>query len=363
MIEKTAISPNTKDTMSGDGQIEISSHAQLVRVPLVSVLMITYNHADYLAEAIESVVTQLCDFPFELIIGEDASTDNTRMIALQYQQKYPEIIRLVYSAGNVGMKANAQRIFSIARGEYVAYCEGDDYWCAKNKLARQLELIRHAPEIAVVHTDWVRSRHEPDGWRIDWNKSVHRRVPKCMLEGDLFRTFHYPTILRTCTTLYRRSAMQECLASRLANKGYQFMDALMAAYVTSKWRVAYLPEITAVYRLSSGSALRSGTQARLTFLKSGLEFDTDARHYFSDRSDYPCAYRWELSVGLFLWAIRAHDALMIRFAWADIRAHFGIFGFVKAAWQTLCMRRPSLYRQHRAALQTSNESSTQGPSA
>ena len=93
-----------------DDVIETSDPVLLVKDPRVSVLMITYNHADYLAEAIEGVVQQKCGFPFELIIGEDASTDATRQVALDYQKRYPEVVRVVHSAANVGMNANSLRI-------------------------------------------------------------------------------------------------------------------------------------------------------------------------------------------------------------------------------------------------------------
>lgn len=328
-------------------QVEVSHADRLVKSPLVSVLMITYNHADYLAEAIEGVVSQQCDFPFELIIGEDASTDRTREIALDYQRRYPEIIRVIHSVANVGMNANGGRIFSKARGEYVAYCEGDDYWCSPQKLARQVALIRDHADIGIVHTDWVRSRRVADGWEVGWSKSVHSHVPTTLLEGDLFRTFHYPRILRTCTLLLRRSTLQEFANSELAGKRYKFGDAVLAAYTASRWKVAYLPAVTAVYRESPNSALRSGKRARLDFLKSSLEFDTDARRFFADRPDYPRAYRWEVAVGLFLWSISARSVATAIFALADIRKHFGVGGFIAGGLRTLMMRRHTLRRQRR----------------
>jgi glycosyltransferase involved in cell wall biosynthesis len=280
--------PLTRSLERTDNDVlEVSEKDRLAKIPLVSVLMVAYNHADYIAEAIEGVVSQQCDFPFELVIGEDNSQDETRNIVMNYQLRYPAIIRVVYSARNVGAGANFQRIVSKARGEYVAFCDGDDHWCASHKLAAEVELIRNNPEVGVVHTDWVRSHIVGSSWVVSWKKYVHRRVPKRLLEGDVFRTFHYPKILRSCTVLFRRSIVLECAASELGRKKYKFGDAVLAAYTTSRWKVAYLPEVTAVYRESPNSALRSGKQARLDFLKSSLEFDTDARHFFADRAGYP----------------------------------------------------------------------------
>src|SRR3546814_13555493 len=90
---------------------------RLVIDPLGSVLMITYNHAEYLAEAIEGVLNQECDFPFELIIGEDASKDATLEVALDYQKRFPDIIRVVYATQNVGGNSNSRRIFKLDRGK------------------------------------------------------------------------------------------------------------------------------------------------------------------------------------------------------------------------------------------------------
>lgn len=349
-------------TPLGKDEIETSDAARLVKAPRLSVLMITYNHVEYLAEAIEGVVSQRCEFPFELIIGEDASTDGTREIALDYQRRYPEIIRVVHSAANVGMNANSRRIFSRARGEYVAYCEGDDYWCSPYKLERQVALISGRADVGIVHTDWVRSRFINKEWKVDWKRSVHSRVPRFLLEGKLFRTFHYPKILRTCTILLRRDTLREFAKSELGGKSYKFGDAVLAVYTLSRWNVAYVPEICAVYRESPNSALRSGKHARLEFLRSSLAFDTDARAFFADRSDYPKAYRWEVSVGLLLWSISAKSLATVKYALADIRAHFGVLAFIVAGLQTLVMRRPTLLRQSRAVRSPSEDARHDGAS-
>ena len=352
--------PTTPHAPLNNDLMEVSDAARLVKSPLVSVLMVAYNHADYLAYAIEGVISQQCDFSFELVIGEDASSDETKEIALDYQRRYPAIIRVIHSTANVGAGANFKRIVSKARGEYVAFCDGDDYWCVTHKLAGEVELIRHNPDVGVVHTDWVRSHVEGGRWIVAWGKYVHRRVPRSLLEGDVFSTFHYPKILRSCTVLFRRSVVLECAASELGRKKYKFGDAVLAAYTASRWKVAYLPEVTAVYRESPNSALRSGKQARLDFLKSSLEFDTDARRFFADRPDYPRAYRWEVAVGLFLWSISARNAETAKFALADICAHFGVIDFIAAGWHTLVMRRPSLRRQQRYVSGTSTHETSVG---
>lgn len=120
---------------------EVGDVSQLVSSPLVSVIMMTYHHESYIAQAIEGVVMQQCSFPIELLIGEDCSTDRTRDICLEYQRLYPKFIRLITSETNVGMHKNMFRIFGRSKGHYLAMCEGDDYWCDDCKLQKQVDFL------------------------------------------------------------------------------------------------------------------------------------------------------------------------------------------------------------------------------
>lgn len=103
---------------------ESSDSVSLVKDPLVSVVMITYDHEPYITQAIQGVVSQETDFPFELIIGEDCSTDRTREIVLEYQRRHPEIIRVLSSGKNVGAYENARRTILAARGKISPSAKG-----------------------------------------------------------------------------------------------------------------------------------------------------------------------------------------------------------------------------------------------
>jgi Glycosyltransferases involved in cell wall biogenesis len=120
---------------------------QIVHVtPLISVLMIVYNHAEYLSEAIEGIVRQKCGLPFELIIGEDGSSDGSLSIALEYQKTFPQLIRVLHGGPNLGMNRNSRRVRAAARGKFLAWCEGDDYWCDLGKLEEQARILLARPE-------------------------------------------------------------------------------------------------------------------------------------------------------------------------------------------------------------------------
>src|SRR5512137_2891725 len=109
--------------------------------PLVSVSMLTYNHAPYIAQAIEGVLRQKTNFAFELVIGEDCSTDGTREIVLAYAAEFPRVIRVITSERNVGSTKNSWRTFRACVGKYIAWCEGDDYWHDMGKLQLQFDYL------------------------------------------------------------------------------------------------------------------------------------------------------------------------------------------------------------------------------
>ena len=121
--------------------------------PLVSVCMLTYNHEMFIRNAIDSVLMQKTDFPYELIIGEDCSTDKTREIVKQLESKNPGIIIGQYPSLNRGMTNNFISVKQAARGKYIAFCEGDDYWTDPLKLQKQIEFLESRPE-------YVASGHE-----------------------------------------------------------------------------------------------------------------------------------------------------------------------------------------------------------
>ena len=334
------------DKISNNDLIEVSDQLCLDKHPRVSVLMITYNHAPYLAEAIEGVINQKCDFPFELIIGEDLSSDATRSIALEYQRRHPDLIRVFYSSQNVGMNLNSLRIFHHARGEYVAYCEGDDFWCDPEKLAKQVALIEKNPEIGIVHTDWTKAHLVNQEWKYDLHRSVHHRVDNKYLQGNLYPTWHFPKILRTCTILIKKETMARWYASGILDNKYPFGDSVLASWITSQFKVGYIPSVTAVYRVSPNSALRSGTSSRVAFYKASLEFDTAARKFFAG-TDYQDGYRWDAAASLILWGFRAKDLNAIKMALLDFYRHFTLFSFLSTGFKTIRMRLPTLKRQPR----------------
>lgn len=121
---------------------------------MVSVLTTTYNHAPFVRQTLDSILGQKTNFPVEIIVHDDASTDGTAEIIREYAAKHPERIRPILQEENQYSKGNNVYDFMgpLIRGKYVAQCEGDDYWCDENKLQRQVDFLeQHADYIACVH--------------------------------------------------------------------------------------------------------------------------------------------------------------------------------------------------------------------
>ena len=118
---------------------------------MLSVIMTTYNHERYIAQAIESVLRQQTDFRIEIVIGEDCSTDRTRAIAEDYATQYPDAIRIITSAENVGWRKNYRRTIAAARGKYIALLDGDDYFTHRKKLQMQVDLLEANPDVGMCY--------------------------------------------------------------------------------------------------------------------------------------------------------------------------------------------------------------------
>ena len=127
---------------------------------LVSVCTLTYNHEAYLRDTLEGILMQKVDFPMEILVNDDASTDGTRAILREYAEKYPDLIRPFYQDVNLysqGKDLCLEVLYPAARGKYIALCEGDDYWTDPDKLQMQVDFLEAHPEYtACVHDTLVR---------------------------------------------------------------------------------------------------------------------------------------------------------------------------------------------------------------
>lgn len=134
---------------------------------LVSIVCITYNHEPYLRQALEGFLMQETDFPVEIILAEDCSTDGTRSICEEYAEKYPDTINYIWSGNNVGAVENEARAIRAAKGKYIALCEGDDYWTDPLKLQKQVDFMEAHPGYSVTFHRYKIHYEDTDTWEND----------------------------------------------------------------------------------------------------------------------------------------------------------------------------------------------------
>ncbi len=118
--------------------------------PKVSVAIVTYNHEKFIARAIDSVLMQKTTFPFELIVADDCSTDATPSIIERFTQEYPDAVRIILRASNVGVKQNGLDALEACKGDYIALLDGDDYWIDEYKLQKEVDFLEANPEYVLV---------------------------------------------------------------------------------------------------------------------------------------------------------------------------------------------------------------------
>lgn len=231
---------------------------EAVPTPLVSIRTSTYNHGPYIKQCIEGVLMQKTNFPFEYIIGEDCSTDETREIVFDYAKRYPNIIRVITANYNVGSKANGRRCINACRGKYMAICEGDDYWIDPYKLQKQVDFLEEHSEYSFSCTAF-RFYYQKEGSFSDFSNKIncakltHRDLIIAILNKNSFR-------IQTNTVVFRKEIYLQLLKDDpfLYSSNYFLMgDTQLWVGLLSYGKLHYLNEFTAVYRIVAGSACRN----------------------------------------------------------------------------------------------------------
>jgi glycosyltransferase involved in cell wall biosynthesis len=208
----------------------------------VSVALKTYNHEKYIAQAIESVLMQKTNFDYELVIGEDCSTDRTREIVTGYGQKYPGRIRVLLSEQNLGGRENFIRTISACLGTYIALLDGDDYWTAPDKLQKQANFLDAHPDAAICFHKVGKLKYD----RIIVKTIVPPRNQEIHTLEDLLRHCNF---LATSATMFRRGLFGQFpewyTKSPYGDFPLHILNALHG-------QIGYINERMGVYRRHSG---------------------------------------------------------------------------------------------------------------
>lgn len=218
--------------------------------PLVSVVVPTYQHAAFIGECLDSILMQQTNFPIEILIGEDDSTDGTREICQAYAKAHPDSIKLflrerkdvIYINGKPTGRSNLKRLIAEAGGRYIALCEGDDYWVDPLKLQKQVDILERDESVSLVfHNVWV--RHD---------ESRYDHFLNYGLVGDRFsalEVFSREWFVGTASICVRSGPLKKAL------EGFDFAmtaDMVMQFHAALEGDFLFVDEVACIYRRSSG---------------------------------------------------------------------------------------------------------------
>lgn len=214
--------------------------------PVVSVVCHTFNHRSYIEQALHGFLMQRTNFPFEIILHDDASTDGTANIARLYAEHYPAIIKPILQSENKWSKGHKPTIFSFpaARGRYIALCEGDDYWVDNQKLQKQVDFLNANPEYGLVCTDML---------RYDQSDKTYYQSGIQPLGGWVYdELLAWKEQIWTLTVCFEKSLIED---KPHLNEQYYFTgDRHTFLHISLKRKIHFIPDITSVYRVLPESA-------------------------------------------------------------------------------------------------------------
>ena len=229
--------------------------------PLVSVIVTTYNQERYLEMALGCILGQECNFGVEIVLGEDCSSDGTLDICERYLQCNPEQITLIVSTENVGWRENYRRCVEAARGKYIAFCDGDDFFLDTEHLAMEVAVLEQNPNVGLCY---ARAK------RRDENGDLVGYFPAGKGHTTLDALLH-DWCVENCTTLARRDAVMAYYVTEKPENHPEWLteDLPMWLYVAAHYEVAYIDQIRAVHRVFADSVSHSTSLAkRLAFCDS-----------------------------------------------------------------------------------------------
>lgn len=233
-------------------------------IPKVSISCLTFNHGEFIEEALEGFLMQQTDFNFEILVHDDASTDGTVEIIKSYQKKFPELIKPVFQEKNLwsqGIRAlSATYNFPRAKGKYIAMCEGDDFWSDPKKLQNQVDFLDANPTYeACVHGAHFYSE--------DQKSRVFSKFEKKSNDFDLslYKIFNesggvYPScsiLMRNLPPFYPKELLR-----------FPSGDLTLIIFLKHKGKIRFLNGMWATYRIHSNGVYQGETRNLKNIIKN-----------------------------------------------------------------------------------------------
>lgn len=256
---------------------------------MVSICCITYNHEKYIRQALDSFLMQKTNFKYEIIIHDDASTDNTANIIREYEKKYPDIIKPIYQKENQyskGKKRIMNFTFEKAIGKYIALCEGDDYWIDENKLQIQVEYMEKNDECTFCF-------HDADILDINKNKKEHWKFynKKFWKKNGNYNAGELDLIdfIPTASYMFKRK-----LVENLPNWFEKCVvgDRALKLIVTSNGYAHYIDKVMSIYRVGIGNSAMDKINRQNEDIKKAIKH-ADELKYIIDRFNSFTNYEYD----------------------------------------------------------------------
>ncbi|PTQ99603.1 glycosyltransferase involved in cell wall biosynthesis [Mucilaginibacter yixingensis] len=210
---------------------------------MLSVCCITYNHEKFIGEALDGFLMQKTNFSFDIVIGDDCSTDGTSDVITTYQEQYPDKIKLIRSSKNIGAHENMRNVVKACTGKYIALCDGDDYWTDPNKLQKQVDFLEQ-------HPDYVMCCHYTRVIDTNYNTLHVDPSPK-----PLVHTYHDLLVgkqeeTKTATVVYRNVQEISQIFDEAWYLDFNAADKLLKIFATYKTagKIYVMPEVMSCYR-------------------------------------------------------------------------------------------------------------------
>lgn len=215
---------------------------------MFSVLVVTYNQEKYIAQTLDSILNQVYNYKYEIVIGEDCSIDNTKKIIEEYVEKYPDIIKPIYNNPNRGLINNYFNVIAHCKGKYIMQCAGDDYWLP-GKVTRQIEFMESNLDVGMCYSKA----------RV-WNENKQKFEKN--ISGSAIKSFEF--LLTNGNSI---PALTVCLRSNIVKnyiceikpqeKNWLMEDYPMWLYFSHESKIKFFDKETAVYRVLEDSASHS----------------------------------------------------------------------------------------------------------
>lgn len=216
--------------------------------PLISVAIVTYNHEKYIAKALDSVLAQRGLFAIEIIVGEDASPDDTFAVLEKYKSEHPNIVKVLRGSENIGALKNMIRVLKACTGDYIAILDGDDYWTNENKLQKQLNFLQLQPEFSGCFHNTQIVSELGEFFRLFIKDAITAEISQRDLVSRKTSAFGHTS------SLFFRS---ECLSSLPTYFLTAPYDRTLAFLVAENGKWGGMADVMSAYRINEGGIYNS----------------------------------------------------------------------------------------------------------